>query len=196
MCLSFELCTRNERCSTPINYLLVNMAVSDVTTVLLWSTYFFEFEKFICKFVVFIEVSIMVSSTTLTVLAVERYHVLLKPFTPGLRLNENNIKKAIALIWTASIVFCFPEFVLKEWGEAYSTCVGPWTLHINQASKEYIIIIAVISNVQLIVVCYCYGYLIKGLYFSNVVYPETDRETRAEKMKLVLSHLSWQLLAF
>ena len=83
---------------TPTNYLLVSMAVSDVVTILLWPVYYFEFAKFVCKFVALAEVSIMVSSNTLTVLAVERYHAILKPFATGLRLNKDNIKRAITCI--------------------------------------------------------------------------------------------------
>ena len=57
------------------------------------------------------QVSIMVSFNNLTVLAVERYHAILKPFKTGLRLNEDNIKRAIACICIASFVICFPEFL-------------------------------------------------------------------------------------
>ena len=64
---------------TTTNYLLVSMAVSDVITVLLWPLYYFSFAKFVCKFSTLAEISIMVSSSTLTVLAVERYHAILKP---------------------------------------------------------------------------------------------------------------------
>ena len=73
---------------TPTNYLLVSMAVSDVVTILLWPVYYFEFSKVVCKFVALAEVSIVVSYNTLTVLAVERYHAILKPFATGLRLNH------------------------------------------------------------------------------------------------------------
>ena len=51
---------------TPTNFLLASMAASDIITILLWSFYFFEFAKFVCKFVVLIEISIKVSSVTLT----------------------------------------------------------------------------------------------------------------------------------
>ena len=98
---------------TTINYLLVSMAVSDVITVLLCPLCNFSFAKFVCKFSTLAEISMMVSSSTLTVLAVERYHVILKPFETGLRLNKDNIKRAIACIWIASLIICFPEFFLK-----------------------------------------------------------------------------------
>jgi len=64
---------------TPTNYLLANMAVSDVITILLWPLYFFEVGNFVCKSLVLCEISITISSITLTLLAVERYHALLKP---------------------------------------------------------------------------------------------------------------------
>ena len=93
-----------------------------------------------------------VSSFTLTVLAVERYHALLKPFSSGLRLKEDNNKQAIALIWISSVLFCLPFFVLKEWSETYSTCVGPWSLHLNQGSKIYVIICGLLNTYIPIVV--------------------------------------------
>ena len=72
---------------TPTNFLLASMAASDIITILLWSFYFFEFAKFVCKFVVLIEISINVSSITLTLLAIERYNAILTPFRAGLWLT-------------------------------------------------------------------------------------------------------------
>ena len=51
--------------------------------------YFTEFKTtFTCKLVVIVEISKMVSSNNLTMLAVKRYHAVLKPLRAGLRLNE------------------------------------------------------------------------------------------------------------
>ena len=103
--------------TTP-NYLLVNLA-SELITILMAPLYFFShlnghlsdgFGKFVCKFLPQTEISIVVSSFTLTVLAVERYHALLKPFRTGLRIKEENIKLVVALIWISSILFCLPFF--------------------------------------------------------------------------------------
>ena len=172
---------------TPTNYLLVNLAVSDVVTILLWPLYYIEFAKFVCKFVAFAGISTMVSFSTLTVLAVERYHAILKPFETGLRLNKDNIKRAIACIWIASVLICFPEFFLKEWSETLYACIGPWTVQMNEASKIYVAINLTITYMQMVVTFSCYGCVIKGLYFSRIVYPETDRETTSEKKKLVIT---------
>ena len=95
---------------TITNYLLANLAVSDTISIFLIPMYLANsgdlgpppenFSKFSCKFVVTGDIAVASSVSTLTVIAVERYHAILKPFNSNLRLNEQNIKKAIALIWT------------------------------------------------------------------------------------------------
>ena len=174
---------------TPTNYLLANMAVSDVITILMWPLYFFGVGKFVCKFLALVEISIMVSSITLTVLAVERYHAILKPFRTGFRLREENSKLAIACIWITSVILCFPEFIFKDWSETYSTCIGPWTLDMNQASKVYVIVDCSHTLFQMAVMLYCYGSLIRGLYFTNTVCSETVGERSFEKKKLVITFI-------
>ena len=174
---------------TPTNYLLANMAVSDVITVMLWPLFFFGVEIFVCKLLTLVEISIMVSSITLTVLAAERYHAILKPFRTGLRLREENLKLAIACIWITSVILCFPVFIFKDWSETSSTCTGPWTLVMNQASKVYVIIIASLGCLQMAVMFYCYGALIRGLYFTETVWPEAVGERSSEKKKLVITFI-------
>ena len=80
-----------------------------------------------------------------------RYHAILKPFETGLRLNKDNIKRAIACIWIASLIICFPEFFLKEWSETYAGCIGPWTLQMNEASQIYVAINLTIAYMQIVV---------------------------------------------
>ena len=174
---------------TPTNYLLVSIAASDVITILLWPLYFFEVWKLVCKLVVLVELCIMVSYFTITVLAVERYHALLNPFRNGLRLREDNVKKAIACIWVASILICLSETFFKEWSETRETCIGPWTLYLNQGSKACMVLNVVVFVIQLSIIMYCYGTLIRGLYFTKTVCAETDGERRSEKKKLVITFM-------
>ena len=110
---------------TPTNFLLVNMAVSDVIAILLFlihdlTTYLLHEHigenllNIACKSIAIITTSAMVSSITLVVLSVERYNALLKPFNNGLRLNEDNVKKAIIFIWITSALLSLPIFSLKR----------------------------------------------------------------------------------
>ena len=187
---------------TTTNYLLVNLAIADVITVLLWPlfssySYFKEYfsngvGNFICKFTAFTEMSVMASSFTLTVLAVERYHALLKPLRIKLRLTEDNIKQAIALIWLSSFLVCLPEFFLREWKEPLLTCVGPWTIHMNTESRVYFVINSLFSAYfPLAVMTHCYASLIRGLYFTDVIFSESvaNAESNTEKKKLVVTFI-------
>ena len=174
---------------TPTNYLLVSMATSDIITILLWPLYFFEVCKFVCKLVELVELCIMVSYFTIIVLAVERYLALLKPYRTGLRLREDNLKRAIACIWVSSVLICLPATFFKEWSETYETCIGPWTLYLNQGSKACVILNVVVCFLQLAITMYCYGSLIRGLYFTNTVCAETDGERKSEKKKLVITFI-------
>ena len=188
---------------TPTNYLLANMAVSDVVSVILFPLYEVvqyqlgsvnnNFEKFTCKSFALVLICITVSFTTLTLIAVERYHALLKPFRTELRLSDDNVKKAIAIIWIISVLLSLPSFFLTKWSieedavERFA-CVGPWTLSMNRASKIYLLVHASIFFIQLTTMCYCYASLIKGLYFTNTVCrEETERERGSERKKLVLT---------
>lgn len=193
--LVIHIVRKTQEMHTTTNYLLVNLAISDVITIVLGPLYFFShlygylsdgFGQFVCKFVPLTNIAVAVSSFSLTVLAVERYHALLKPLRTGLRLTEDNIKEAIALIWILSVIFGFPCFFFQEWSETYVTCIGPLSLHMNQASKVYLIIVAVfVTYIPMTVMLYCYGAMIRGLYFTNTVCPENDGERSEEKKKLV-----------
>ena len=185
--LLIRIVQKTREMHTPTNFLLASMAASDIITILLWSFYFFEFAKFVCKFVVLTEITLQVSSITLTVLAIERYNAILTPFRAGLWLTQDKIKYTICFIWFSSLVICFPEFFLKKWSETEETCIGPWTFHMSQASKIYMVINITIVFLEMVTICYCYGCLMRGLYFSNRVYPQTERDASSEKKKLVIT---------
>ena len=183
---------------TPTNYLLATMAVSDVITILLFLCNNFtedqlgrvshKFATLACKALNIVGICIMVSSITLTVLALERYHALLKPFRTELRLSEDNVKKAIVFIWTTSVVICFPQFFFIEWSEEDISCVGPFD-EMTEGSKIYTLLYFTIFIMQSAIMIFCHGSLIRGLYFTATVCPENDEEGNSEKKKLVLTFL-------
>ena len=192
--LVIRIVHKTRQMHTPTNYLLANMAVSDVITILLYLCNKFtedqlgrvshKFATFACKALNIVEICIMVSSITLTVLALERYHALLKPFRTELRLSEDNVKKAIVFIWTTSVVICFPQFFFAEWDEKPISCVEPFDI-----SKFYTLLYSTIFIMQSTIMFFCYGSLIRGLYFTATICSENDEEGDSEKKKLVLTFL-------
>ena len=156
---------------TTTNYLLANLALSDVIAILMFPMNFGtldgfgpsvqSFTKFSCKCVVVGTMAMASSASTLTLIAVERYHAILKPFSSNLRLNEENIKKAIALIWATSTVLGFPGFFLKVWNDETNVCEGPWGSKLNLASKIYMIVNFLLTTyIPIAVFLFCYGCLL------------------------------------
>ena len=193
--LVIRIVHKTRQMHTPTNYLLAKMAVSDVITILLFLCNKFtedqlgrvshKFATFACKALNIVGICIMVSSITLTVLALERYHALLKPFRTGLRLSEDNVKKAIVVIWTTSVVICFPGFFFAEWSEKDTSCFPP----LDKESKIYTLLYVTIFIMQSTIMFFCYGSLIRGLYFTATICSENDEEGNSEKKKLVLTFL-------
>ena len=186
---------------TPTNYLLASMAVSDVFTIMLIAAGTFAFSQhvldenfgnLVCKAAVLTTTFVTVSAITLTVLAVERYNALLKPLRTGLRLSEDNIKKAIALIWVTSVFVSIPNAFFQEFDRSNHVCVGRGDSITNLAWKTYLIVFDALLLIQSVVMVFCYGSLIRGLYFTNTVCQETettDGERSSEKKKLVITFL-------
>ena len=154
---------------TPTNYLLASTAVSDVFTIMMFAAHGLAFSQYVndenfvhylvCKASALITTFAIVSSVTLTVLAVERYNALLKPLRTGLQLSEDNIKKAIALIWVTSVFVSIPNAFFQEFDRSNHVCVGRGDSNINLAWKIYLIVFDALFLIQSVVMVFCYGSL-------------------------------------
>ena len=189
---------------TPTIFFLASVAVTDVFTIKMFAAHRFAFSQYVndenfghlvCKASAVITTFAIVPSITLTVLAVERYNALLKPLRTGLRLSEDNIKKAIALIWVTSVFVSIPNAFFQEFDRSnlvLSGCVGQGDSNINLAWKTYLIVFDALFLIQSVVMVFCYSSLIRGLYFTNTICQETettDGERSSEKKKLVITFL-------
>ena len=97
---------------TVTNYLLTNLAVTDLIS-LLFCPGFYDFAlkkvslsqpigDFVCKIFAgnaVLSITILESIFTLVVVAVERYVALVKPFQANSRLRKENVSFAIAATW-------------------------------------------------------------------------------------------------
>ena len=171
------------------NYLLANLAVSDGLTIFsLWPPMLpHDFlKKFDCKLMNLKYLILPVSSFTLMVLAIERYHALLKPFRTVLRLKQDNVKRVIAIIWISSVLTSLPNVIMEsKFSDALDTC--------RPSSEVYFFIwSSMVMYIPFAVFIYCYGSLIKGIYFDKTICasPADRQEDRAcEKKKLVITFM-------
>ncbi|KAJ7394755.1 hypothetical protein OS493_000588 [Desmophyllum pertusum] len=111
------------RMRTTTNYLLVNVAAADITTLLFTAVHVISIKgpiptgalgSFLCKFVHtnnITMVTLLVTTLTLTLLAVERYHAMVKPLIISRRIATENIAYFIAGIWLVAIAMVTPLFV-------------------------------------------------------------------------------------
>ncbi|XP_078374215.1 galanin receptor type 1-like isoform X2 [Oculina patagonica] len=188
---------------TTTNYLLVNVAVADITTLLFTAILFLIMKSgsagspsrtlasFLCKFITtntIAIVTLLVTALTLTLLAFERYHALVKPMIMSLRLTTDKIAYVIAGIWLVAIALVTPLFASLDYDSERRSCSH------GEANFEMMIyidcLIVILTVVPFTLIAFCYSQIIYGMYFKNTICgskserTDTPEETR-EKKKLV-----------
>ena len=187
---------------TTTNYLLVNVACADVATLLFTAMLNLITRKnksftskallsFLCKFIYTNTVAIvtlLVTALTLTVLAIERYHALVKPLILSRRLTINKMVYVITGIWLAAIVMVTPLFATLDYVPDRPFC------SYGDAEYEMMIyidcLIVILTFVPFAVIAFCYTQIIYGMYFKNTICGTKSersdtREEARERRKLV-----------
>lgn len=204
-CLVITVVYRTRSMHTTTNFLLVNLAVSDVFT-LLWCprTYSFAFYPihpkgtagdYICKIFTgnaIISVAIATSVLTLTILATERYQALMKPMQSELRLTRERVKYVIAIVWIAAILTSLPDFSQNKYNERYGRCVCPFSLQIASSLRVHVVCTVIfLGCVPFVILAYCYFQIIRGLFFKNTICSSapsgsSDHQTKKKLAKLLI----------
>ena len=166
---------------TTTNYLLVNVACADIATLLFTAMLNLITRKnksftseavsrFLCKFIYTNTVAIvtlLVTALTLTVLAIERYHALVKPLILSRRLTINKMVYVITGIWLAAIVMVTPPFSTLDYDLDMHSC------SYGDAGYEMMIytdrLIVIFTLVPFTVIAFCYTQIIYGMYFKNTI---------------------------
>ena len=198
---------------TTTNYLLMNLAVADLFTLLLCpGLYDFALRNvrlqgftgdLICKLFAgnaVVPITINVAVLTVCTIAVERYLALLKPFRSNLRISEGNVKYVIAALWFLALLSCIPDIQANTYDmESYKyPCKRPWSLDGYFLYKPFIIFTCVgFGIVSSLILFICYFEIIRGLYFTRTICSEssvTEAEKRAKKQLARL--LIWLTVTF
>ena len=199
---------------TTTNYLLVNLAVADLLT-LLFCPGFYDFAlhniklkqalgDFICKVFagnVILSITVLESIFTLVVVAVERYFSLVKPFHTNARLRKENVGYAIAATWILALLVCLPGILSNNYVEDATKypCNRPWTLdNLGGLKKTYIIAFCFLFMITpTAVILFCYLKICYGLYFKrNICSDNPSNDTEAQSKKRLLKLLVSLAVAF
>lgn len=183
------------------NYLLVNLAVSDILNLaflpfmLLPSHVFFDegpLADFLCKFLMSFHVPLTascVSILTLIVLSVERYHAIVKPMKTGMRLREDTVKYAIIAVWLTGLTLSLPFYIFGYYNTEKRRCKLAETLYKYTSSLVFLSVgLLILIFVPFLIISFCYFEIVRELYFKNSrVQPQNvavEEDARSKK-KLV-----------
>ena len=170
---------------TTTNYLLVNLAASDIL-VLLWcpSTYNFavvgsfpdgQLGDFLCRFFTGDPMDTLclgVTIFTLTVLAAERYQALVTPMTAKYTLTKKTVIYAIVATWIISMLISLPDFIFTHVDRTTGKCVSPLgpEMDVRNGNASYVIIaISLYIFVPLAIITFCYFQILRGMFITRTI---------------------------
>ncbi|XP_031562520.1 allatostatin-A receptor-like [Actinia tenebrosa] len=182
---------------TTTNFLLVNVAVANLFTVIwLIPADGFSFlappggsaSDFLCRFFTYNslpKLTTAVSGTTFTLIAVERYHAIIKPLRAGRRLTTENVRYVIAGIWFFWCAILVPFVIFIKYDENEQNCTEKWS---STLFKNVLLTVLSVTFITLVgTMVFCYSNLIKNLYFTKSILPEsaTADSDKKSKRKLI-----------
>lgn len=187
---------------TTTNFLLANVAVSDVISLIFCVPgivlRFYEHPggslgNFLCKFVTMhlvAGITLLVSGLTLTLIAVERHSALLRPMESRLKLAKRRVATAICIIWGISIALVFPLFIEQKYVKEVKDCHMDWS---KTSSRVYWVFLATVVGISLLILPFCYFRIVRALYLENILpatsnhSPEQDARDKSKIIKLLIT---------
>ncbi|EDO46435.1 predicted protein [Nematostella vectensis] len=190
---------------TTTNYLLANLALADIIT-LSTSPYLYKFvfgslhfgyngwsnltNEWICRVLLengIVGVFVCVSVALLTVVAVERYHAMVKPLSHRFRLGREQVWKVVLVIWFVSILLNIPIFIDVRFDPQLNVCISAFDLNTGKEIATYLAFYLGINIcIPGLIITACYLSILKGLLITNSICSETVEtiQGREEKKKL------------
>lgn len=186
----------NRSMHTSTNYLIANIAVADLTTMVICVPFtilkFFKhpsgkFGRFLCTLITKNNIStitLSVSIFTLCILAVERYNALVKPLQHHLRMTKRATMTAILITWGLALLSALPLLIFTNFNEKTNYCYFSFTTHL------YWIGVGAVTFIVLVVICYCYFKVLREIYrkrllvVGNCAPQWQNNETTRSKRKL------------
>lgn len=189
------------RMRTTTNYLLVNVAAADITTLLFTAMHLIPIKgpfpagalgSFLCKFVYtnnITMVTLLVTTLTLTLLAVERYNAMVKPLIISRRITNERIAYVIVGIWLVAIAMVIPLFVSVDYRPNSRSLCSPGD-NFDEMKVYVYCLVVILTLIPFLGIAFCYSRIISGLYFGNTICNRgqgvNSQEEMAEKKRLVI----------
>lgn len=132
-------------------------------------------------------VTIAVSITTLALLAIERFHALVKPLNNKLRIARGNIIYWVFGISIYAVALIVPLFIFTVFDKRKKTCFHDFG---RNGRRIYFSVFGFGVALALAVICFCYCQIIKGFYFGCqkiCVSEELQRKRKVVRLLLIVT---------
>lgn len=187
------------------NYLLVNLAFSDIVSLCFLPIMFIERNielqegaaaDFLCKFLISFHITLTASfaaTCILVVLSAERYQAIVNPMKTGFRLREDTVKYTVGGCWLCAILATLPLYIYGKYANNGETTSCKSNLGHDLFRWIYILnIVLFFVVIPFFVITFCYFQIVRELYFKNKVGPLniSAQEQTLIKRKLVKLSLS------
>ena len=188
---------------TTTNYLLFNVAVADITTLFFTAIHLLipiqnpfptgSLGSFLCKFVYtnnITMVTLLVTTLTLTLLAIERYHAMIKPMITTRRIPTDKIAYFITVIWMVSMAMVTPLFVSLDYRPNSKSQCSPGD-DFDEMRVYVTFLIITLTLIPFLGIAFCYSKIVLGLYCTKTICSrirEVDAQrSMKEKKKLLIA---------
>ena len=176
---------------TPMNYLLVNLAVADITVAVFIAiryifTLFFTHPKgkagdFVCQLLTgeaFMWVGALASAFSLVCIALERYLAIKFPYDEQKRITTAKLKRIVVVVWVLAASWNMPLFLYARYDPVGEFCLFHWP-SANFAQFHSPACAVVYGVLPITIMIYLYSKLVYKLWFRP-----TSSSTMAQQSKL------------
>jgi len=182
---------RNRIMRTPMNYLLVNLAVADMTVaVFIAARYIFTLiftqpkgtaGDVVCQLITgeaFVWVGALASAFSLVCIALERYLAIKFPYDVRKRITTTKLKRIVVLGWVLAVSWNMPLFIYARYDPVSEFCLFKWPTA-NFAQFHSPLCAIVYGVLPITIMIYLYSKLVYKLWFRP-----TTTSTMAQQNKL------------
>ena len=190
---------RSRSKKAPLNYLLLNLAVADLTAAvfyvppsILQGTFTYPeglAGAVVCRLFASAYVtwtSLLSSVSCLVFIAVDRYYAIMNPFSTRHRITAKKVKVFIFISWTICAILAVPNIFFREFDEAKLVCQSKQSL----ITKTYIVLwLLAMGIVPTTIMMVLYGRVIYRLWLERNPNAATSQAVRRSRKKVTKTML-------
>ena len=185
---------------TPMNFLLLNLAVADMITLVFISPhniFIYAFTHptgvagdFLCKFITGGNLSWIggvASVFTLIPIAFERYQAVTNPYNQTSKFSRSKVKIIVICCWIFTTIFNLPLFFVLSYDKEDDLCLEYWpsAIYGKVYSSIWLLVVGIIPTITMI---YLYSKVVFDLWFKQIngATQIAVRKSRKKVTKVVL----------